>query len=623
VTFSGTANDAEDGNLSSQIVWSSNIDGNIGNGTSFEKVLSSGTHSITAKVTDSKDLSATSQLNITIESEPDPENSIPSVTIQNPSSGSTFTTDETINFSGNASDQEDGNLSDQIQWNSNLIGLLGYGSSVSIQLSAGSHTITAKASDEKNATGTATISLNIVEEEEEEPSTPPEPPSSPPAQNSPPTVTIDQPLNGATFKEGDIVVLEGSAADPENGNLSNFILWNSSLDGFLGTGSTLSVILAVGEHTITTTVSDAEDVSSSSSISISVEDEEEDDTDTSAPTPSPPAQNTPPSLTINQPTNNSTFYEGESIVISGSADDNEDGNLSHRINWSSNIDGYLNTGSTVNVSLSNGEHIVTAKVTDFDNSSSTKTISVNVIDPETETPESPEPVNYPPAVVINEPISTLDFSVNQSIVFNGSAQDPEDGDLSYNIQWSSNIDGYLGSGNTISSALSDGNHIIEASVTDSGNLNGSATIFVTVSTEEPDEGSNDNDGDLIDNARKNTDIYVAKFEKMIKQYGNIKGEKTDLISVIEVRYDSNHNGLRDSKDKPLANATVTILISSFDGGSWTLSGTTGKDGTTEITLGRVPLENYNTSILEVSHSGYKSYDPAFGNETVSANYYLK
>jgi PKD repeat protein len=67
VTFAGTANDAEDGNISSSIQWSSSTDGVLGTGASISKGdLSSGAHTITASVSDSDGAPATAQITITI-----------------------------------------------------------------------------------------------------------------------------------------------------------------------------------------------------------------------------------------------------------------------------------------------------------------------------------------------------------------------------------------------------------------------------------------------------------------------------------------------------------------------------------------------------------------------------
>ena len=65
--------------------------------------------------------------------------------------------------------------------------------------------------------------------------------------------------------------------------------------------------------------------------------------------------------------------------------------------------------------------------------------------------------------------------------FVGSASDAEDGALSSQLQWSSNINGPIGSGATVStSALGIGAHTITAAVTDSDGMPGSASIAVTI-----------------------------------------------------------------------------------------------------------------------------------------------
>ncbi|MFZ0429242.1 MAG: hypothetical protein WAO20_14070, partial [Acidobacteriota bacterium] len=53
VSFSGSAGDTEDGDLTSSLAWTSSLDGPIGSGGSFSAILSTGTHVITASVTDS------------------------------------------------------------------------------------------------------------------------------------------------------------------------------------------------------------------------------------------------------------------------------------------------------------------------------------------------------------------------------------------------------------------------------------------------------------------------------------------------------------------------------------------------------------------------------------------
>jgi PKD repeat protein len=66
VTFSGIANDAEDGSLSSTIHWTSNVDGSLGDGASIQATnLTVGSHTISASVVDSSGAPATASIAIT------------------------------------------------------------------------------------------------------------------------------------------------------------------------------------------------------------------------------------------------------------------------------------------------------------------------------------------------------------------------------------------------------------------------------------------------------------------------------------------------------------------------------------------------------------------------------
>lgn len=66
ILFKGTAIDSEDGDLAASLVWTSNIDGQIGTGGSFSTTLSDGTHTITAKVTDSGGKNGSASIGITV-----------------------------------------------------------------------------------------------------------------------------------------------------------------------------------------------------------------------------------------------------------------------------------------------------------------------------------------------------------------------------------------------------------------------------------------------------------------------------------------------------------------------------------------------------------------------------
>jgi hypothetical protein len=88
--------------------------------------------------------------------------------------------------------------------------------------------------------------------------------------------------------------------------------------------------------------------------------------------------------------------------------------------------------------------------------------------------------NTAPSVSITSPADGASFPSGTSISFSGSASDPEDGDLTGSLVWTSSLVGQIGTGGSFSAVLSDGTHTITASATDSGGLNSSASITVVV-----------------------------------------------------------------------------------------------------------------------------------------------
>jgi hypothetical protein len=72
VTFAASASDAEDGDISANIVWNSSINGDFGTGaTVITAALSPGSHTITASVTDSAGAPGSGSITVTIASDAD------------------------------------------------------------------------------------------------------------------------------------------------------------------------------------------------------------------------------------------------------------------------------------------------------------------------------------------------------------------------------------------------------------------------------------------------------------------------------------------------------------------------------------------------------------------------
>jgi len=113
-------------------------------------------------------------------------NTAPTVAISSPANGSSFTTGTPITFTGTATDTQDGSLTASMTWTSSLQGTIGTGGSFSrTDLVAGSHTITARATDSGSLQGSATVSITLTVG-----GTTPSAPTSPSASLSGTTVTV-------------------------------------------------------------------------------------------------------------------------------------------------------------------------------------------------------------------------------------------------------------------------------------------------------------------------------------------------------------------------------------------------------------------------------------------------
>ena len=88
--------------------------------------------------------------------------------------------------------------------------------------------------------------------------------------------------------------------------------------------------------------------------------------------------------------------------------------------------------------------------------------------------------NNAPTISIDSPGDGAVFSPSDSITFIGTADDAEDGSLTGSISWSSDLDGPLGTGGSVTTTLSEGLHTITASVSDSESASADDSISVLV-----------------------------------------------------------------------------------------------------------------------------------------------
>jgi hypothetical protein len=90
------------------------------------------------------------------------------------------------------------------------------------------------------------------------------------AENTPPTVNITEPADGATYASGATIDFSGTASDAEDGDVTASLIWTSDIDGQIGSGGGFSAVLSDGVHTITATATDLGGANGSDSVGITV-----------------------------------------------------------------------------------------------------------------------------------------------------------------------------------------------------------------------------------------------------------------------------------------------------------------------------------------------------------------
>jgi hypothetical protein len=436
VAFAGTALDADDGDLTANLGWTSDLDGPIGTGGSFSALgLQVGTHTITASVTDSGGLPGGDQIVLTINT-----NTAPVVIVTAPADGSSAVEGTSVSFAGTAIDAEDGDLTASLAWTSDLDGPIGAGGSFSaLGLQVGTHTITASVTDGHGLPGQSWITLTVN-------------------VNTAPVVVLTAPADGSSAIAGVPVGFSGTATDVDDGDLTASLSWTSDLDGSIGAGGSFSTTsLSVGLHTIAASVTDSGGLPGSDQITFTVN------------------VNTPPVVTLTEPPTGTSVPEGDPITFSGTATDTEEGNLTANLAWTSDLDGSIGAGGGFSTSgLSPGTHTITASVTDSGGLPGSDQISLTVV------------ANVAPVVTLSAPADGTSVLQGTSVTFAATATDSEDGDLTANLAWASDLDGSIGSGAGFSTAgLSVGIHTVTASVTDSRGLPGSDQITLTIESISP------------------------------------------------------------------------------------------------------------------------------------------
>jgi hypothetical protein len=103
--------------------------------------------------------------------------------------------------------------------------------------------------------------------------------------------------------------------------------------------------------------------------------------------------NQAPTVTIGSPTDGGQLASGAPVNFLGTASDAEDGNITGSLVWTS--DGVqIGTGGSFSATLADGNHLITATVTDLDGRTSSESVSITVGTPVEATTVSVDSISY-------------------------------------------------------------------------------------------------------------------------------------------------------------------------------------------------------------------------------------
>ena len=315
VRFEALVSDDEDNAEALLIIWSSSIDGELLLDTAPDSTgaildygyLSEGQHAIEFYVEDTSGKVSREQIIVQVGG----ENTNPLCEILLPEDLSTVVVGDSILFRASISDENIDATDLSTMWVSDKDGDLGTGTISSngdlsftySALTANDHVVSLMVEDEVGAQCQDTIVLYV---------------------GNPPDVEIIAPLNNEVASVGDSVVFQGSIADTEDQPSELSVVWSSSLDGELSTGTAnsqgisqfASSDLTAGMHSILVTATDSSGLTSDDLILFRVN--------------TPP---TAPNVTLSPDPISST--QTLNVVATGSTDADGD-NISYSYQWFEN-----------------------------------------------------------------------------------------------------------------------------------------------------------------------------------------------------------------------------------------------------------------------------------------------
>ncbi|MEE9344539.1 MAG: metallophosphoesterase [Methylococcales bacterium] len=363
---------------------------------------------------------------------------VPEIVITAPADESSFNSGESITFTGTSNDLEDGNISANIVWTSNLDGSIGTGSSVSAILSVGTHTIKASITDTDGKSAENQIIVIIL----------------------------------AGGQQVNTIELQVSAGtdDAEESATGNVVVGSADLDMVRSDGhQTVGIrfnglTIPQGATIVNAYIQFTADESQPQFTMLTLEAEAVNDSATYS-------RNVNLDISSRARTTAAVSWICDPWKTAGdSGIDQRSANISPIIREVIGRSGWV-SGNALSVIIT-GIGLRSARSFEG-NQAQAPVLHIEYAD-------TGGTSNTAPTVSIASPVSGASFVLGDTITFTGTGADVEDGDVTASLTWDSNLDGAIGNSGFFSTTLSEGTHRITVTATDSGNMTGSNAMTVTV-----------------------------------------------------------------------------------------------------------------------------------------------